>query len=190
MVYHRHNHVFATGGVRYRVGDSFRLIVAQKVGRFSNLNPFLTKELMRSFHQHLRNPNPTRHIYITRRHDRRGFESDLEFVALEKIIPRLEAVYPGNMTVKEQFELVSSASVIIAAHGNALTNLLYCHPNVTVVELESVDGQSFAFHVTGNGLNKSNYLSIGHNDHAIPGDLQLILILMLHEICYEQFTPV
>jgi capsular polysaccharide biosynthesis protein len=65
--------------------------------------------------------------------------------------------------VKQQFSIFSSASLIISPHGNPLTNLLYCHKNVTVVEISAVKNGNYEPHIILDGLNMSNYLLLGRN---------------------------
>ena len=40
-----------------------------------------------------------------------------------------------SLSVAEQVQLFSSAEVIIAAHGAGLTNLTFCQPGTTVLEI-------------------------------------------------------
>lgn len=48
-----------------------------------------------------------------------------------------ETVLPGELSIKEQMELFSSADVIVSPHGAELTNLAYCRPETQVIELFS-----------------------------------------------------
>jgi hypothetical protein len=48
----------------------------------------------------------------------------------------VEVVDPGNMNMKHQAELFSSASHVIGIHGAGMTNVVFCnHPKVKVLEL-------------------------------------------------------
>ncbi|MDA5110859.1 glycosyltransferase family 61 protein [Brevibacillus thermoruber] len=42
-----------------------------------------------------------------------------------------------DITVAEQAQIFSSAKVVIAPHGSALTNLVFCQPDTKVIELFS-----------------------------------------------------
>ncbi|MEM9771009.1 MAG: tetratricopeptide repeat protein, partial [Cyanobacteria bacterium P01_D01_bin.73] len=46
-----------------------------------------------------------------------------------------EAFDPGQFTVQEQAKTFAAAEVVVAVHGAALTNLVFCKPGTTVVEI-------------------------------------------------------
>lgn len=46
-------------------------------------------------------------------------------------------VAPETLSVAEQAKLFSEAKVIVASHGSGLTNLIFCQPGTTVIELMS-----------------------------------------------------
>ena len=48
-----------------------------------------------------------------------------------------EIIDSGNMSVKDQAAAFAQAELIVAPHGGALTNLLFCRPGTKVVELLS-----------------------------------------------------
>lgn len=78
---------------------------------------------------------PTR-LYVTRgsaRNTRRLANEDALWPLLEaRGFTRLD---PGKHTVQEQIDLFSAASVVVAPHGAALANLVFCNPGVRVLEL-------------------------------------------------------
>ena len=45
-----------------------------------------------------------------------------------------EIVAPGQLTFGEQVEIFSSAEFVVAPHGAALANLLFCTPGIRVLE--------------------------------------------------------
>jgi capsular polysaccharide biosynthesis protein len=58
----------------------------------------------------------------------------------EEIIPGLknlgfEIIRPGNMPLSAQVEKFHNAKIIVAPHGAALTNLIFCRPGLTFVEI-------------------------------------------------------
>ncbi len=56
-----------------------------------------------------------------------------------------EVVYMEGLGLKEQAAMFNSASVIIGTHGAGLTNLVYCNPGTTVVELFGAHVYSFFY---------------------------------------------
>lgn len=94
--------------------------------------------------RHLRNDTAVREFL-----EARGFTT----VALE------------NLTIREQAKLFDRAKVIVAQHGAALTNLMYCRPGATVVEI--FNGPS------GNGhrlyRNLANQLDLDYNSLELEG---------------------
>lgn len=78
----------------------------------------------------------TRRLFISRRGTRRRpLNEDEVFDALAPL--GFECVTPGQMSVAEQVTAFSSARIIVAAHGAALTNMMFAPPGATVVELTS-----------------------------------------------------
>ncbi len=77
-----------------------------------------------------------RRLYVTRgggRHTRR-LESEAEAWPLleERGFVRID---PGTMSVRDQIDHCAAADVIVALHGGALTNLVFTHPGVKVLEI-------------------------------------------------------
>lgn len=60
-------------------------------------------------------------------------ESDLETHLAHK---GFESVYLENLSVKDQALLFNSAEIIVAAHGNLLTNLIFCNSELPVSVIE------------------------------------------------------
>jgi capsular polysaccharide biosynthesis protein len=48
-----------------------------------------------------------------------------------------EVVRPGEMTVGAQADLFSQADMVIGPHGGGLTNMMFCAPGTTIIELIS-----------------------------------------------------
>ena len=79
---------------------------------------------------------PGRHLYVTRGSARnnRAVLNEPEVLAL--LQPHgFEVVDPGAMSVAEQIRTFAEADVIVAPHGAALANLVFCSPGSTVLEL-------------------------------------------------------
>jgi hypothetical protein len=85
-------------------------------------------------------PKPSPHITILKRTTNRKF-----FEEREMIYNLTELVEPYGFTVKyidlepltwrEQFEIISKTGLLIGMHGSGLTNLLFLHPDATVLEI-------------------------------------------------------
>lgn len=56
-----------------------------------------------------------------------------------------ETVYMEGLSLTEQAALFNSASVIVGTHGAGLTNLVYCEPGTTVVEIYGAHVYSFFY---------------------------------------------
>ncbi len=85
-------------------------------------------------------PGPRfRRIYLSRQDsNERRLLNEPELIALVRR-HGFEVVSLTGMDVAAQIRLFSASSRIIAPHGAGLTNLLYCRPNATVLELH-MDG--------------------------------------------------
>lgn len=79
---------------------------------------------------------PTRRIYVTR-----GASANNRTVRNEAAVRALldargfEAVDPGTLPVREQIATFADAAAVVATHGAALANLVFCSPGSAVVEL-------------------------------------------------------
>jgi capsular polysaccharide biosynthesis protein len=79
--------------------------------------------------------SPARRLYISRLgSERRKLLNEPEIVALLGM-HGFEAVQLDGMDVRSQVLLFAEASHIVAPHGAGLTNLLFCSPGTTVLEL-------------------------------------------------------
>jgi len=56
-----------------------------------------------------------------------------------------ETVYMEGLSLTEQAALFNSASVIVGTHGAGLTNLVYCEPGTTVIEIYGAHVYSFFY---------------------------------------------
>ncbi|MDR3624831.1 MAG: glycosyltransferase family 61 protein [Chlamydiales bacterium] len=88
---------------------------------------------------------PTRKIYISRKRAmrRRILNEDELMKVLEK--HHFEVVYFEGLSVKEQVDLIRSAKVVLAPHGGGLTNLIFAHPKITLIEIFHPQQRVFCF---------------------------------------------
>jgi tetratricopeptide (TPR) repeat protein/capsular polysaccharide biosynthesis protein len=80
-----------------------------------------------------------------------------------KLLSKLgfKTVFLEKMTVLEQVALFANAKVIISPHGSSLTNLVFCSPGATVVELFSPYYVRTDYWMIGQQLQLKHYYSIG-----------------------------
>jgi hypothetical protein len=88
----------------------------------------------------------SRRLYVQRGVARRAVLNEPEVIALLER-EGFETVTMGPQPMREQAALFASASVIVAPHGAALANLVFCHAGTTVIDLQSANHASdeFAF---------------------------------------------
>jgi capsular polysaccharide biosynthesis protein len=82
---------------------------------------------------------PSKKIYF-----KRGGNIERKILNEDSLLAQLqnegfEIIDPGALTVRQQIELVSCASIIISAHGAAFSNLLFCPDRTAVIEIFSPD---------------------------------------------------
>jgi capsular polysaccharide biosynthesis protein len=181
-VYKRKHIISGQISTKYVVAPGYSLIAAQKVGHFTNQYPYILTDVLRSYHEQLRPKNPHRHIYITRKHDRRAMDNDLElYAALVGLVPKLEVYYPTE-DVAKQFEVFSSSSLIIAPHGNALTNLIFAPPTVMLIELcGKLNANFISLHMQIGGRS-DNYLGFRDIPHSDPLDPSSNIIVNIPDV--------
>jgi capsular polysaccharide biosynthesis protein len=82
-------------------------------------------------------PIESRKIYLARATDARngrGIPNEPELIAhLEQ--RGFVAIFPERYSVTEQAAIFAQADVVIAAHGAGLTNIVFCRPGTTIIEL-------------------------------------------------------
>lgn len=82
--------------------------------------------------------NVRKRLYLSRESaKRRKVTNELQVVNLLNSYG-FECVAMDNMTVESQASLLSKAEIVIAPHGAALTNIVFCPPGTKVIELFSL----------------------------------------------------
>lgn len=114
-----------------------RLILPSMPGKSGNPSPEARHYLREKFLNNenaSQNPFPKR-IYISRKKTRR-IRNEAELLPiLQK--HGIETVVPENLSFSDQISLFAGAKLVIAPHGAALTNLLFCSPGTFVLEFFS-----------------------------------------------------
>ncbi len=104
---------------------------------------------------------PSDRLYITRQQasNRRMINEAEIVIGLEAI--GFQVVALETLTVVEQARLLSTASVVISAHGGGLTNLAFCQPGTKVIEIFSPDFVYPCYWVVSNLLQLDYYYVTG-----------------------------
>ena len=111
------------------------LVVATLPDNHLRTPPWVTDWLRQMLMPEVVGP-PAKRLYLTRgrrRHTRRVENEDAVVAALGAL--GSDALDPGALPVDEQLSLFAQAEVVVAPHGAGLTNLVFCQPGATVVEL-------------------------------------------------------
>jgi hypothetical protein len=83
-------------------------------------------------------PNlPGRRIYLGRQGSRHRHVTNEEEVVQALAQTGVEVCHPENLSFIEQIRLFQSASVVVAPHGAALANIVFCQPKTRVAEIFS-----------------------------------------------------
>lgn len=85
-----------------------------------------------------RDKEAAKRLYVSREDaERRHITNENEVWMLLQNLG-FEKVIPGQLSFKEQIEIFSSAKAVVGAHGAGLTNLVFCPPKTTVIELSDI----------------------------------------------------
>lgn len=84
-----------------------------------------------------RSPIKAKKLYLARPQDaRNGRPMPNEPELIEHLERRgFTAIRPEHFSVSEQAEIFAQADVVIAAHGAALTSIVFCRPGTSIIEL-------------------------------------------------------
>jgi hypothetical protein len=87
--------------------------------------------------QYIENKKLSYKIYITRKNERaRRISNEYTLIQMLKKYGFI-VIDPGELSYREQVSLFTYADVIVAPHGAALTNIVWCKKNVQIIELNS-----------------------------------------------------
>jgi hypothetical protein len=114
-------------------------------------------------------------FYIVREGFTRAVENDQE--VRNFFVKRGWAlVAPEKLSIPQQIELFSQAEAVVALHGSALGNLLWCSPGCTVIELNPDNFLAGPFEIVARILNLHHDFMICTGDHRshITVDLSIL----------------
>lgn len=92
-----------------------------------------------------------------------------------------QVISPGKLSLTEQIEAFRNARVVLAPHGAGLTNILFCRPNTTLIEIFPEGGvHGSAFLRIASQLNFNYYYVVGQKvenrqSRKNPNNADLIL---------------
>ena len=148
-----------------------RLVVPSLPGTIGSFNQHSYQFLRKAFLDKAANfitdkgdrPNK---IYLSRKNaSYRRVPNEEELVAaLEK--EGFVCIFPEKLSFLEQVALFASAKAIVAPHGAALANIIFCQPETQLVEFFSPDGLSANYWMSGNLANIKYYYLLGGNLRA------------------------
>ncbi|QHS56339.1 glycosyltransferase family 61 protein [Mucilaginibacter sp. 14171R-50] len=76
-------------------------------------------------------------LYIQRPHGRKIVNEDEVLAFLTPF--KVEIIHPEKLSVAQQAALFARANMVIGAHGAGLTNIVFCKPGTTIIDLFSAE---------------------------------------------------
>ena len=114
-------------------------------------------------------PQETPLIYITRRDNGlRTVEDEAELITIVEELGG-EVVALEGMDVRKQAALFNTSRCIVAAHGSALANLVFCRPGTRILELYSPAYVRVLYPRIGTALDLDYWYLIGRGKREQPG---------------------
>ena len=102
-------------------------------------------QYLRKLNLNNNNNSSSRNIFVARsKNDARQIINDKQLTALLHKFD-IEKVYMDDLSLVDQARLFNSAKCVVSTHGAALTNLAYCDPDTTVIELFGEHVYSFFY---------------------------------------------
>ena len=107
-------------------------------------------------------------IYISRSRskNRQIINEDAVVEILSKL--GFQTVYLEELSVLDQVVLFANADIIVAPHGSGLTNLVFCSPNTTIIELFSPRYIRTDYWIISQQLQLQHYYAIGESFDCLP----------------------
>lgn len=68
---------------------------------------------------------------------------------IREVWPTCEVIFAEDLSFMEQLELYRSARIVIGPHGAGFTNLLFCQPGATIVEILPRNSPGEFYRLTG-----------------------------------------
>ena len=75
-------------------------------------------------------------LFVSRQDaDHRRLRNEKELVSLLASRLGVTPIVPGELSVREQIKLFSQAELVVGIHGAGMSNIVFCHPGASVVEI-------------------------------------------------------
>lgn len=119
-------------------------------------------------HINLAQKNAGKKIYISRaRAKNRHLVNESEVSSLLHS-QGFQTIFLEEMSVLEQVAIFANAEIIIAPHGSGLTNLVFCSPDIKVIELFSPNYVRTDYWMISQQLQLHHYYLIGQSFDCLP----------------------
>ncbi len=114
---------------------------------------------------------PSKRLFLVR--DRNLFRPLQNQNKVVELLSRLgfSIVEPGKLSFIEQVEELNKAQIIVAESGAALTNLMFCQPKTSVVEIQRLSEQPFFWSSFSAAFDLCHYRIVGKGKHFGPKGL-------------------
>lgn len=103
-------------------------------------------------------------LYVSRRRSKRPLENELDVESWFRT-RGFQIVLAESLSIENQIELFSAASVVVGPHGAGLVNLVFCEPGTKVLELVSPSNSNACFAVLAE-LNQLDYECLTLDDRG------------------------
>ncbi len=113
---------------------------------------------------------PFRRLYLNRRkvsYRKVENESDIENLLYQY---GFESIDPADYSIQEQVRLFSEAEILIAPHGAALANIVFCQPGTKVVELIHPKAVNLMFWTLSETIGLDYHYFLAEGDRPTPGE--------------------
>lgn len=145
-------------------------------------------ELLRSVRESLSPPpseKPHRRIYISRaKAQRRKLLNEKDIWPILKKLG-FELVFMEEMSFPDQIRIMQQSEVVVAPHGAAITNILFCQPGTHVVEIADLSFPNPNFYALASAMGHHYWIldAEGVGDmHPLKKDLRIDLELVQETI--------
>jgi capsular polysaccharide biosynthesis protein len=146
--------------------EAATLVVPTMPGLSGNPPRWACDFLRESFLPHLSNATPPfRKIYISRRKE--GTRNVTNEAELLQILRRdgFEVCFPEELSFLEQVRLFAEARIVVSPHGAALSNLVFCAPGTSVLEVFSPHYVNVCYWALSNQLGLDYHYLLGESKH-------------------------
>lgn len=121
----------------YKTIRADNLYVPSVADAFNNLPAWNIKYLQQKLVSKLKHADKQggRKLLISRRDAKHRKALNEHLLEERLVIEGFEVVLPGELSLYQQSDLFSKASVVVAFHGASLSNLIFCRPGTRVLEI-------------------------------------------------------